>query len=158
MYESYVFGNRFVHGVAKRNDAFIGWGRYRSLRVLDFNRFAVRRSACVGGSEGDHGMDGDKEDESHIDTESGYSDDDDGDGGGEDIGQGKKLVHRAICRTITTTSVIPRGSPFLLGVHSSLPYREITKRVSHPPFSSVTIDDERIICYASDMHTWVHTM
>ncbi|KDQ09362.1 hypothetical protein BOTBODRAFT_529529 [Botryobasidium botryosum FD-172 SS1] len=157
LYECCVFGNRFVHGMAKRNDAFVGWGRYRSLRVLDFNRYAVGRGVSAGEADEDedHGVGVGAEDNDLFRTESGYSD---GDESG-DAGQGiTRRVHNAKCRTITKESVIRKGAPFLVDAHSSLPYREITKRVSHPPFSSVTVDDERIICYASNMHAWIHTM
>jgi len=65
---------------------------------------------------------------------------------------------KAICRTITAPSIIPKGYLFLTDVHSSLPYREITKRVPHMSFEGVMIDDERIICLIDERNVWVHTM
>ncbi|KDQ09370.1 hypothetical protein BOTBODRAFT_37124 [Botryobasidium botryosum FD-172 SS1] len=61
------------------------------------------------------------------------------------------------CRTVTETSVIRGGGFFLTDVHSSLPYREITKQVPHASYDFM-IDDERIICLRDEMNAWVHTM
>jgi len=143
-YECYVFGNRFVHGVATGDDD-LARGKCSSVRVLDFNKFAVGRPTYVGGAD-------DGEDNSPLDGGAEGSD------SGDDTEVGESVLEKVECRTVTATSVIPGGLPFLADVYSSLPYREITKRVSHPPFRSVMIDDERIICKIGDGNVWVHTI
>jgi len=96
----------------------------------------------------------DDESDYQVNTWAGASDEDEG----KDVRPGDELEHKANCRVVTATSVIPKGPHFLEDVRSSLPYREIIKKVPHSRFTSVLIDDERIICYANDADTWVHTM
>jgi len=153
-----VYGNRFALGVADGDGDDTSFrASHRNLRVLDFNRFAIRRTAGEekkdgAGGGGDDEMDGLGGNDNQVDFEA----EDNGNAGSGD--REAEPEHKAQSRTVTVTSVIPKGAPFLVDVHSSLPYREITKRVSHPPFMSVMIDDERVICITGDRNAWVHTI
>ncbi|KDQ09369.1 hypothetical protein BOTBODRAFT_529644 [Botryobasidium botryosum FD-172 SS1] len=111
--------------------------------------------------------DEDDEDVWEDGDEAGAGDDDDSDSTGEFDAEDAALVAysdsdpdaqpRAKCHTVTETSVIQRGHLFLADVHSSLPYREITKRVPRASYNFM-IDDERIICLTNDRQVWVYTM
>jgi len=63
-----------------------------------------------------------------------------------------------VTQNVLSSSTIRKGPVFIDDVHSSLPYRAITKSVPHRWFSGVMLDDERIICLSSDGVFWVHTL
>lgn len=48
------------------------------------------------------------------------------------------------CRVVDTTTILPKGPVFNENVHSSLPYREVTRSVPYGSFS-LMIDEERIL-------------